>query len=697
MLAVLAALAGALVPSAPYWPSTAKAGAQGLGPAGFELSGYGFGHGRGMGQWGAYGYASVYGWSYQEILAHYYGGARLGELASPEPAVAVHLAELDGHNTIAQAVAGSSLVATWDGAPPERAVAFEVDRAGGDEVVLSGPGCAGPWKQLAVATGPVTIADAMAAASSQAPEVGSLLQACIPGIGARTYQGSLVSEQDGQTYNVVPLEDYVDGVVAAEAPVSWASTGGEAALEAQAVAARSYVMAILAGGGSPGSPEAICDTGSCQAYKGWPDQYGQTADSAVAATAGEVLYCVAGSACGPAGSIALAEYSASTGGYTAGGDFPPVPDLGDSVATNPFHTWDVAVTSARLKSLFPSVGAVEGLQVRQRNGLGALGGRVEELTVAGTQGSVSLSGSEFAAALGLPSNWFEANALQIAPPTSTPSVPATTVPGPSAGPGAPTSSPSPGAPADNGYWVVDAQGDVRAFGKAEFFGNAAGTVLAGQVTAMAATPDGGGYWLAGSGGGVLAFGDASWYGSASKLHLRQPVVSMAATPDGQGYWLVSKDGTVLAYGDARFYGPFGRLHLKSPVVSITATPDGGGYWLTASNGAVLAYGDARTYAPTGPVQLSQAVIGLVPSNDGRGYLLVTKNGGVLSFGDAVCVGSLPNEQVAAAVAAYGAVGYYMLSRSGVVYAFGQAEGFSQARSPDVERWPAPAVALALHR
>ena len=42
---------------------------------------------------------------------------------------------------------------------------------------------------------------------------GSELRACLPGIGPRVYQGLLVVGRDGQTDNVVPLEDYVDGVV----------------------------------------------------------------------------------------------------------------------------------------------------------------------------------------------------------------------------------------------------------------------------------------------------------------------------------------------------------------------------------------------------------------------------------------------------------------------------------------------------
>ena len=41
------------------------------------ITGHGFGHGRGMGQYGAFGYATIYGWPYTQILAHYYGGTTL--------------------------------------------------------------------------------------------------------------------------------------------------------------------------------------------------------------------------------------------------------------------------------------------------------------------------------------------------------------------------------------------------------------------------------------------------------------------------------------------------------------------------------------------------------------------------------------------------------------------------------------------
>src|SRR5207245_1770607 len=73
-----------------------------------DITGHGWGHGRGMGQYGAYGYASMYGWSYSQILGYYYGGTALrggygGQLS-------VHIVELDRATTSLQ---GPGLTATW--------------------------------------------------------------------------------------------------------------------------------------------------------------------------------------------------------------------------------------------------------------------------------------------------------------------------------------------------------------------------------------------------------------------------------------------------------------------------------------------------------------------------------------------------------------------------------------------------------
>jgi len=53
------------------------------------VTGHGWGHGVGMSQWGAYGYA-LHGWKYGRILAHYYPGTRVsttgnGDSISTEP------------------------------------------------------------------------------------------------------------------------------------------------------------------------------------------------------------------------------------------------------------------------------------------------------------------------------------------------------------------------------------------------------------------------------------------------------------------------------------------------------------------------------------------------------------------------------------------------------------------------------------
>ena len=103
-----------------------------------------------MGQWGAYGYATIYGWSYRQILSHYYGGTRLGALPTPEPDVTVDLTELAGHDAIALAVNGGQLVATWPGGRTLSAPAFEVARSGGYQVVSAGtaaPGHGERWQR----------------------------------------------------------------------------------------------------------------------------------------------------------------------------------------------------------------------------------------------------------------------------------------------------------------------------------------------------------------------------------------------------------------------------------------------------------------------------------------------------------------------------------------------------------------------
>ena len=705
-------------------------GGAGASATGLQLvvNGFGFGHGRGMGQWGAYGYASEYGWSYGQILSHYYGGTTLGTLPGQEPDIDVLVTELSGHNTVATAPGGGQLVASLSGGAVVEAPALEVRRSGATEAVYAGSGCTGPWRQVGTSTGDVTIASALPGGSAAPAGVAaSEVTLCLPGLGERTYQGQVVSGTDGRTYNDVGLEDYVDGVVPAESPVYWASSGGAAALEAQAVAARSFALAYVAHAG------AICDSAMCQVYTGLPDQWGPTADAEVSATAGQVLYCDAGSTCGPAGAVALAEYSASTGGYSAGGEFPAVADLGDSVAANPNHTWSVSVPLSAVQARFPGLGPVTSVTVTERNGLGQIGGRAALVEVTGSKGSAVVTGSRFASALGLRSNWFAlslggtppSGATATTAPASGTTVPASTTTAPAGrtttapastttapagrtttAPVSTTTAPASTTTAPAGrttttpvsrtvpvvaagtatraagqgpYWVVTASGRLAAIGGAPYYGSGTGTVLSGSIVAMAAAPGRSGYWLAGRRGGVLAYGRARWYGSLTVLHVDAQVVAMASTPGGGGYWLVTRTGGVYGFGDARAYGSLAGLRTAGAVTGMAPTPDGRGYWLVTRGGGVYGFGDAAFYgSPAGsPAALPMA--GIVPTRDGRGYWLVGRDGGVYAYGDAVYAGSLPGEHVRASVvsvAPAGAQGYRLLTTDGRVFVFGAPHGAS---------------------
>ena len=46
------------------------------------IDGVGNGHGRGLSQWGSYGWAVNYGKDWQWILDHYYGGTTMGDAAA---------------------------------------------------------------------------------------------------------------------------------------------------------------------------------------------------------------------------------------------------------------------------------------------------------------------------------------------------------------------------------------------------------------------------------------------------------------------------------------------------------------------------------------------------------------------------------------------------------------------------------------
>lgn len=397
-IAVLAILASAafVVPLAVSASSAAAAST--LTSADFD--GRGWGHGRGMSQYGAQGYAVNHGWSSGQILDHYYGGTRAGSLSTTggisieDPnRLRIRLMALDNRpETVVGGSSESTLSIVEAGNPtvPTDASAVRMVRDGDKWQISTGPGCDGPWTDLGESAGKtVTIRDT--------PGTDGLF-ACRPD-GIRQYAGWLraqITDMGTRTINVTNIAEYLRGVVPNEVPASW---HGEA-LKAQAVAARSYAMAgDTRHKDSSGTFYAdTCDTTLCQVYKGRGGQYHST-NAAIEATAGVVREFVS------SGNIARTEFSSTSGGWTAGGTFPAVEDLGDSIS--PVHTWTAEnVSLTPLTSL--GAGNLTGIAVTERNGLGADGGRVIEvrLDFDGQSAPVVVSGNTVRSKLGLRSDWF---------------------------------------------------------------------------------------------------------------------------------------------------------------------------------------------------------------------------------------------------------------------------------------------------
>ncbi len=345
----------------------------------YTISGHGHGHGRGMGQWGAYGYAKNDGWSAERIVTHYYGGTELGDVTDRR--LGVRLVGLDGRGLDVTSDAGAR-VAGRDVAPGE-AVHLTPTAGGGAGVVVT-RGCDGEvlWQDT---TGHPWVDPIDPGADRPANEH---LKLC----GGNTFRGSLGVALDGaesRVLNHLDLEDYLLGVVPVEAKAEWADSGGKEALRAQAIAARSYAAT------EQRYPYAeTCDTQDCQVYGGASREDPRTTE-AVRTTAGKVVT--------RGGQPVATEFSSSTGGYTSGGVFPAVEDLGD--ALSPTHDWTHSTTAGAIASAF-GVGELLSINVVGRNDVGVDGGRVTELEVIGTGGTARVSGMEARTKLGIKSDWF---------------------------------------------------------------------------------------------------------------------------------------------------------------------------------------------------------------------------------------------------------------------------------------------------
>ena len=661
----VAVIAAALVVLVSLFP-TSRAEAAEPAPADIVVEGRGLGHGRGMSQYGALGYALDHGWTYEQILDHYYSNTTFGDPV-PNDDLLVWLSALDDQPLELTAQTpfhiGDVLFAAGEAARIRvlGVDTFEVSRAAscGAEWTVEVASIAGTSGR-----GEHPFVEAVVDLEEQTDALGDLLVICDVN---RAYRGALrLVEKSGATFivNRVPMESYLRGVVPQEMAAIWGELGdgaGLEALKAQAVAARSYALALAASRptGAGGFASDTCDTQSCQVYGGaWLDGLPldngptrATTTAAIAATAGLVRRH-------DDNRISFTEFASATGGWTAplseGNAFPAVEDLGDAIDRNPNFTWETSIRRADVEARWPAVGTLYSIDVTARNGFGEWGGRTRGIRLTGSGGVVNVSianwsGDVMRQSLGLKSDWYQFPDFIVEPESP------------------------------NGFWLAKTDGTVLAFGDALHFGDMSDVDLVEPIVSMTPTSTGHGYWLVASDGGIFTFGDAAFHGSAGAIDLDQPIVDMATTPDGAGYWLAAADGGIFTYGSAKFLGSMGGIPLRREVVGMDPTASGDGYWLVASDGGIFTFGDAEFFGSTGAIDLDEPITGMTAAPGGAGYWFVATDGGVFAFGDVDFHGSRGGRFNRGPVVAMAKTstgdGYWIVTQSGTSFPFGDAPDY----------------------
>jgi stage II sporulation protein D len=336
--------------------------------------GAGFGHGIGMSQYGAYGYA-LQGAKYQGILAHYYKGTTLTTL-SPG-AVRVLLQPVDPYIRVrgATSVGGRSI----------KPAATYIAKRGGAGIVVTNEG----GKRVANF--------AASSVKFRGADPMRLLGPALNGVTSGLYRGSIEVQLDGSgvtSINELDMDSYIRGVVAGEMPSSWPLE----ALKVQAVAARTYALSTAK---SSGAFDQYPDTRS-QVYRGVTGESVRS-DAAVADTARQIVTYN--------GVPAVTYYFSTSGGQTENVEFSfigalskpwlvSVPDPYDN--QSPYHRWTVRFSAARLDRALGAPGAFKRLKVTQRGE----SPRVVRAQVVGTSGTRTVTGPQVRSALGLRDTWF---------------------------------------------------------------------------------------------------------------------------------------------------------------------------------------------------------------------------------------------------------------------------------------------------
>jgi SpoIID/LytB domain protein len=436
-LAALALVAGPLL-----------VGAAPASPTVFVLEGRGHGHGVGMAQDSAQAMA-VEGKDHEQILGHFYPGTARGRRSSLIRVVVWEAGSATGQ--VAVTVPGGARVSSDTGAVQARAGAVlqvAVDASGyhvreatpprqGSVLRAAllepspSPTGGGPLPNLLpsrppgpsaapspsptrppASSGPAprstpspasTRAPAASASPAEAPlsfdsrspvtitPAGTSVSAVAP--TGRRYRGQLtaIAREGFRLVNVLDVEDYLRGM--GEVPAGWP----QAALRAQAVAARTYALRAVAAGHPLGYD--VCDDTRCQVYLGVQAEAPSTA-AAARATRGEVITY--------GGNLADTFYSANAGGVTATpgegfGSSTTIPYLpGGVAAPGGVAPWRLAASPQDVAARLGYPGRLDALAIVGKGP----SGRVTRLRLDGAAGSRELTGVEVARRLGLRSTLF---------------------------------------------------------------------------------------------------------------------------------------------------------------------------------------------------------------------------------------------------------------------------------------------------
>jgi stage II sporulation protein D len=345
------------------------------------IDGRGWGHGVGMSQYGAYGYALREGRDHRWILGHYYTGTSVGRAPATRMRVRLKRAR-------AQRVCGATAARDARGRrlrlSDRRVYRF---KASGSRLAVTDQRTG---RRRARLRAPVRVTGGSSTCLRGRAE---------NGVTNGAYRGRMVLSSDGRAVlavNEVSLEHYLYGVVPAEMPSTWP----EEALRAQAVVARSYALRSR----RPSSSFDVYADVRSQVYRGVEGEADSTTAAVRATRARVVLAGV---------EIAQTFFFSTSGGRTAGNEeewggtpvsyLRSVDDPHDDLS--PYHTWRIRLTERRvaraLRDLTP--GAFRRLAVASRSATG----RVATVDIEGSRGTNTVPAGTIRARLGLRSTWFD--------------------------------------------------------------------------------------------------------------------------------------------------------------------------------------------------------------------------------------------------------------------------------------------------